>query len=328
MALPVLRVGLIGNGTVGSAFATALDANQERLAQRLGARLRLTQVAVRHPDRHRGTLAGVRIHDDAESLANDASVDLVVEASGSPDAATWLRRAIARGAAAVSANKQAIAADRVLLQALADRHPLLHCEAAVAAALPIVRALRDSLDGEEIHNVRGVLNGTTTYILTQIERGARFRDALLLAQEHGYAEADAEADLSGRDAAAKLAILATLAWRRPITVHDVDTKGINGNIVDVVRVAREHGSRVRLVAEAWADDTLHLRVEPKILHPHDVLARAENVVNVVEVHSALAGPLVWYGAGAGGARTASALLGDLLVASRALVGATAGSIAA
>lgn len=328
MALPVLRVGLIGNGTVGSAFATALEASQERLTQRLGARLRLTQVAVQHPERHRGTLAGIRLHDDAESLAADSSIDVVVEASGAPEASQWLRRAIGRGAAAVSANKQAIAADRALLQALADRHPLLHCEAAVAAALPIVRALRDSLDGEEIHNVRGVLNGTTTYILSQIEHGARFRDALALAQEHGYAEADAEADLSGRDAAAKLAILATLAWRRPVTVHDVHTKGINGNIVDVVRVAREHGSRVRLVAEAWEDVTLHLRVEPRILHPRDVLARAENVVNVVEVQSALAGPLVWYGAGAGGARTASALLGDLLAASRAVIGATAGRVAA
>ncbi|MCC6930921.1 MAG: homoserine dehydrogenase [Gemmatimonadaceae bacterium] len=328
MTLPVLRVGLIGNGTVGSAFASALDANQERLTQRLGARLRLTQVAVQHPDRHRSTLTGVRVHDDAEGLALDQGVDVVVEASGAPNASQWLHRAIARGAAAVSANKQAIAADRTLLALLADRHPLLHCEAAVAAALPIVRALRDSLDGEEIHNIRGVLNGTTTFMLSQIERGARFSDALTLAQELGYAEANAEADLSGRDAAAKLAILATLAWRRPVTVHDVTTKGINENIVDVVRVAREHGSRVRLVAEAWEDAALQLRVEPRILHPRDVLARSEDVVNVVEVQSALAGPLVWYGAGAGGARTASALLGDLLVASRALVGATAGRIAA
>lgn len=328
MAPPVLRVGLIGNGTVGAAFASALDANHERLSQRLGVRVRLVQVAVRTPDRHRDALPAVRVHDDAESLANDGAIDVVVEASGDPAASQWLRRVIARGAAAVSANKLAIASDRVLLDALARRHPLLHCEGAVAAALPIVRALRDSLDGEEIHDLRGVLNGTTTFILTQLERGARFDDAVAAAQEAGYAESDPSTDLSGRDAAAKLAILATLAWRRPVTLDEVATRGIDGNIVDVVRVARDHGSRVRLVAEAWEEDGLQLRVAPKLLDAADPLARAEDVINVVAVQSALAGPLTWYGAGAGGMRTASALLGDVLAASRALVGIHTGRIAA
>ncbi|MFP5355354.1 MAG: homoserine dehydrogenase [Gemmatimonadota bacterium] len=328
MAPPVLRVGLIGNGTVGAAFASALDANHERLSQRLGVRVRLVQVAVRAPDRHRDALPGVRVHDDAESLANDAGIDIVVEASGDPAASQWLRRAIARGAAAVSANKLSIACDRALLDALARRHPLLHCEGAVAAALPIVRALRDSLDGEEILDLRGVLNGTTTFVLTQLERGASFDDAVAAAQEAGYAECDPSTDLSGRDAAAKLAILATLAWRRPVTLDAVPTRGIDGNIVDVVHVARDHGSRVRLVAEAWEENGLQLRVEPKILGHADPLARAEDVINVVAVQSALAGPLTWYGAGAGGTRTASALLGDVLAASRALIGTHTGRVAA
>lgn len=329
MSLPVLRVGLIGNGTVGSAFAAALANNEERLTQRLGARLRLVQVAVRDVGRHRPEHPALHLHDDPEALAADGSIDVVVEASGSRDAAHWLRIAIARGAAAVSANKFAIATDRSLLQVIAERHPLFHCEAAVAGALPIVRALRDSLDGEEILDLRGVLNGTTTFVLSQIELGDCFRDALHAARASGYAEDDASADLSGQDAAAKLAILATLAWRRPVTLDDVPTRGISGNIVDVVRVAREYGSRVRLVAEAWEDEGLHLRVEPKILEAGDVLARAEGVVNVVEVRSALAGPLVWYGAGAGGDRTASALVGDVLAAARALTtGRSAGRIAA
>lgn len=328
MAAPVLRVGLIGNGTVGAAFASALDANHERLSQRLGARVRLAQVAVRNPDRHREALPGIRVHDDAGSLANDSSLDVVVEASGDVAASQWLRRVIARGAAAVSANKLAIAGDRALLDALARRHPLLHCEGAVAAALPIVRALRDSLDGEEIHEVRAVLNGTTTFILTQLERGAHFDDVLVAAQDAGYAEADPTNDLSGRDAAAKLAILATLAWRRPITLDDVPTRGIDANIADVVRIAREHGRRVRLVAEAWDDDGLQLRVEPRALDASDPLARAEDVVTVVAVQSALAGPLTWYGAGAGGRHTASALLGDVLAAARALVGSHTGKVAA
>jgi len=331
MAPPVLRVGLIGNGTVGAAFADALDARYERLSQRLGIRLRLVQAAVLHPDRHRPNLPGVRVHDDALALANDPGIDVVVEASGDVAASAWLRRAISRGAAAVSANKLAIASDPFLLEALASRHPLFHCEAAVAAALPIVRALRDSLAGEDVLDLRGVLNGTTTYILSRLETGTNFADALSQAQHEGYAEADASADLSGRDAAAKLAILATLAWRRVATIDQVATRGIDENIAEVVRAARHHGSRVRLVAEAWEGDddgVLHLRVEPKILPASDVLSRAEDVVNVVQVQCALAGPLVWYGAGAGGQRTASALLGDVVVASRALTGDRTGRIAA
>ncbi|MBK6486519.1 MAG: homoserine dehydrogenase [Gemmatimonadetes bacterium] len=328
MAPPVLRVGLIGNGTVGAAFASALSANHERVTQRIGRPLRLTQVVVRDPDRHRRALPSIRVHDDPEGLANDPSIDVIVEASGAPDAARWLRRAMERGAAAVSANKLAIATDPLLLAAIARRHPLFHCEAAVAAALPIVRALRDSLDGEEILALRGVLNGTTTFMLTEIEAGAGFDQALNAARRHGYAEADASADLTGRDAAAKLAILATLAWRAPVTLSDVPTRGIDPDVIHLVQTARALGQRVRLVAEATRSTGLQLRVEPQVLASNDALARAEGVVNVVEVQSALAGSLTWYGAGAGGTRTASALLGDLLAAARALAGSRADRIAA
>jgi len=321
MAPPVLRIGLIGNGTVGAAFAAALSGNADRIARRLPVRLRLTQVAVLHPDRHGTTPGGARLHDDAAALAADPAVDIVVEASGDPGAGRWLRAALARGAAAVSANKLAIASDRWLLEALARREPLLQCEAAVAAAVPIVRALRDSLDCEEILDIRGVLNGTTTFILSQIENGARFDEALDRAREFGYAEADAAADLSGQDAAAKLAILATLAWRNPVTLDAVSTRGIDDNIADVVRIAATHGERVRLVAEAWQDGALHLAVSPKILGAGDRLAQSEGVTNVVEVRSSLAGPLTWFGPGAGGRHTASALLGDLVVAARALTSA-------
>lgn len=328
MSLPVLRIGLIGHGTVGAAFARALEANSERLARRLSGRLRLVQLAVRHPDRHCTLPSGVRVHHDPAALAADPSIDIVVEASGDANAGAWLRRALGRGAAVVSANKLAIASDALLLESLAARDPLLQCEAAVAAAVPIVRALRDSLDGEEIHDLRGVLNGTTTYVLSQIERGQRFADALEDARTQGYAEADASADLSGRDAAAKLAILATLAWRRPIPLTAIATRGIDGNIVDVVRVARRNGARVRLVAEAWHEGRLHLRVEPRILDVGDRLAQAEGVTNVVEVHSTLAGRLTWFGSGAGGAHTASALLGDVLAAARSLAAVQAGRVAA
>ncbi|MEO7966542.1 MAG: homoserine dehydrogenase, partial [Gemmatimonadaceae bacterium] len=324
MAPPVLRIGLIGNGTVGAAFSSALAANSERIARRLPARVRLTQVAVRSPDLHGRTIGGARVHDDAAALAADPAIDIVVEASGAAHAGEWLRRALARGAAAVSANKLAIASDDALLSALARREPRLQCEAAVAAAVPVVRALRDSLDCEEIYGIRGVLNGTTTFVLSKLEQGYDFETALACARELGYAEADASADLSGRDAAAKLAILATLAWRRPVSIAQITTRGIDANIAELVRVVQANGARVRLVAEATKDQTndaaLRLTVEPRVLGGDDRLAQADGVTNIVEVQSALAGSLTWFGPGAGGRHTASALLGDLLVAARALTG--------
>jgi homoserine dehydrogenase len=327
MAPPQLRVGLIGHGTVGAAYATALVTQAERLSTRLPARLRLAQLVVRHPDRHRPAAPGVRLHDDPLALALDPGIDLVVEASGDGAAAAWLRVAIARGAATVTANKLAVATDHELLDALAARHPLLHCEAAVAAAVPIVRALRDSLDGEEIHHIRGVLNGTTTFILGELERGLELAEAVARARDLGITERDGS-DLTGRDAAAKLAILATIAWRTPVTVDRVATRGLDTGITDVVRAARGHQSRVRLVAEAWQDGGLCLQVEPRLLAATDPLAAAEGVTNVVEVGAELAGVLYWHGQGAGGTRTASALLGDTLAAARALVEPGAGRHAA
>lgn len=318
MATPVLRIGLIGNGTVGSAFAGALAASAERIARRLPARLRLTQVAVRSPERHDRTVCGARVHNDAAALAADPTIDIVVEASGAPNASDWLRRALDRGAAVVSANKIAIASDDVLLNALARRESRLQCEAAVAAAVPVVRALRDSLDCEEIQGIRGVLNGTTTFILSQLEAGESFESALARARALGYAEVDASADLSGRDAAAKLAILATIAWRRPVGINAVHARGIDGSIAHRVHEHLVKGERVRLVAEASCANRLQLTVEPRALAANDRLAQADGVVNVVEVQSALAGTLTWFGPGAGGRHTASALLGDLVVAARAL----------
>jgi homoserine dehydrogenase len=325
MTPPVLRIGLIGNGTVGAAFADALAASSDTIARRIPARLRLTQVAVRTPERHANTLGCARVHDDAAALAADPTIDIVVEASGAPNASTWIRRALDRGAAVVSANKLALASDDALLSALARREPRLQCEAAVAAAVPVVRALRDSLDCEEIHSIRGVLNGTTTFVLSRLEQGHTFDAALTRARELGYAEVDASADLSGRDAAAKLAILATLAWRRPIGINAVSTRGIDATVAELVRSSAGNGQRVRLVAEASHDDGLQLTVAPRVLDRADQLAHADGVTNVVEVQSALAGALTWFGPGAGGRHTASALLGDLVVAARALTGTQAGT---
>lgn len=317
---PCLRIGLIGFGAVGRAFARALDANAARLTTRIGSDVRIARIAVRNPDRIRELAPLARIGDDAAAVAEDRGIDLLVEASGDPAADEWMGAALARQAAVITANKLALASSHALMRAIACRDPLLHCEGAVAAAVPVVRALRDSLDGEEIHEIRGVLNGTTTFVLSAIERGHSFEDALAQAVARGFAESTGAGDLDGQDAAAKLAILATLAWRTPILIDRVRRRGFDAGVEDLVREAATRGRRIRLVAEASRDPLLgpNLVVEPRLLDTGDPLATVDDVTNAVEIRAELAGRLTWFGPGAGGDRTASALLGDLIAAAQAL----------
>jgi homoserine dehydrogenase len=317
MAPVELRLGLIGCGTVGSAFAASFAERRSSLESLTGVRLRLARVAVLRPHLRDPRLAAAPLTDDAASLAADPAIDIVVEASGAPNASDWIRTALARGAAVVTANKQALARDPGLLSALGARNARLHCEGAVAAAVPIVRALRESLAGEEIHALRGVLNGTSTYVLGRLEQQRPFADAVTDAQREGFAERDPTDDLSGADAAAKLAILCSIAWREPVTVDRVRVRGIDPSVVDTIDAAREYGGRVRLVATARRNGHVHATVEPLVLDGDDPLAAGSGVHNVVEVRTALAGTLTWHGAGAGGRSTASALLADTLAAARA-----------
>lgn len=310
MAPPVIRLGLIGCGTVGSAFAEQLIAREPVLARRLGARLHLARIAVRDTRRPRPVPRGV-ITDDAADIARDPDIDVVIEASGAAQASEWLRTALGRGAAVVTASKQAVARTPALLERLVRRDQRLWCEGAVAAGVPVVRALRESLAGEEVHSIRGVLNGTSTFLLTRLEAGATLDAALADARTLGYAESDPTADLDGSDAAAKIAILCTVAWRKPVLAHQVTVTGIEG----ILPNAREGGWR--LVATAKRDgDSIRATVAPERLTIDDPLSSAHGVVNVVEVKASLAGALTWSGAGAGGAATASALVGDTLSAAR------------
>lgn len=316
-----LRIGLIGCGTVGSAFANSFAERRASLEQITGKRLRIARVAVLRPHLRDPESGPAPFTDDAASLAGDPSIDILVETSGAPNAADWIRRALGRGAAVVTANKQALARDTTLLAHLAARDPRLYCEGAVAAAVPIVRALRESLAGEEIHALRGVLNGTTTYVLGRLEQARPFADAVSDAQREGFAERDPSDDLSGADAAAKLAILCSIAWREPVTLDRVRVRGIDAAVVETIDAAREYGGRVRLVASAQRNGKLHASVEPLVLDSADPLATGTGAHNVVEVRTALAGTLTWHGAGAGGRSTASALLADTIAAARALTGA-------
>jgi homoserine dehydrogenase len=320
MAPPIVRVGLIGHGTVGSAFAEQFLARRESFSRRLGGSLQLTQIAVRDPVRCERHERGVSVHADPAALAADGTIDIVVEASGAPSAAAWIRLALERGARVVTAHKQALAHDAVLLAALARGERRLHCEAAVAAAVPVVRALRESLAGEEILALRGILNGTTTFVLSQVESGLPFDRALAEARAAGFAESDPTSDLSGADAAAKLAVLCTIAWRSPFAASNVAVRGIDRDTVSELVRQAPSGSRLRLTATAHREDgRIVARVAPSLLDRQDALATATGVLNVVEVRASLAGTLTWTGAGAGGLATASALLADTLTASQAIV---------
>ena len=317
MSPPELRIGVIGFGTVGRSFIDAFA--QRRLALEHAARRRLTlaEVAVREPRAGDCTIAGARVHNDAASLARNPNIDIVVEVSGATEAGDWIVTALDRGAAVVTANKRALATHGTLLASLAQRRSGLYCEASVAAAVPIVRALRDSLEGEDIRAIRGVLNGTTTHILSAIEAGHSFVGALADARRQGICEGDAKLDLSGSDAAHKLAILCTLAWSAPFECDRVSVDGIGIAIEETVRHSAARGTRVRLVASATRrDGVVTARVHPATLHADDPLAAATGVANVVEVETALAGTLRWTGPGAGGPATASALLADTLAAAR------------
>jgi homoserine dehydrogenase len=319
-----LRVGLIGFGTVGSAFARVLAERSADLARRYGLRLALDQVAVARPDVARSGAGAARVHGDPSRLAADPDLDIVVEATGALAAAAWLRSAHGRGATVVTANKQALVSDPLLLEALARHDPRLLCEAAAGGAVPVVRALRESLAADRVRELRGVLNGTTTFVLSRLAEGGSLAAAVAEAQRKGYAEADPSYDLEGRDAAAKLAILSTLAWGEPIGLDRIAIRGLEEDVEHTVRAARQGGRRVRLVARAReipapaAGSTTGATVAAETLEATDPLAATDGVENVVEVEAALAGRLLWRGAGAGGRATASALLADTLAAARAI----------
>ncbi|WP_299033570.1 homoserine dehydrogenase [uncultured Pseudokineococcus sp.] len=325
----VLRVALLGCGVVGSEVARELLEQSEELAARCGARLELVGVAVRRPGRQRA--AGVDpalFTTDAESLVERA--DLVVEVIGGIEPArSLILRAMASGASVVTANKALLAEDGPRLYEAADAAGVdLYFEAAVAGAIPIVRPLRDSLVGDRVDRVLGVVNGTTNYVLDQMDTtGAGLDEAVQEAQALGYAEADPTADVEGFDAAAKAAIIASLAFHTRVRAADVHREGITGVTAGDVAAAREAGAVVKLLAicertsgpDGDVDGPgagVSVRVHPAMVPREHPLAGVRGAYNAVFVEARGAGSLMFYGQGAGGAPTASAVLGDLVAVAR------------
>ena len=316
-----LRVALLGCGTVGSEVARRLSTHADDLAARVGRPLELAGIAVRRAALDRGDLPvdPALFTTDALALATRDDMDVVVEVIGGIEPArTLILAALEAGSSVVTANKALLAEDGATLFAAADKYGGdLYYEAAVAGAIPI---LRESLAGDRVRRVLGIVNGTTNYILTRMtESGASFSDALEEAQALGYAEADPTADVEGFDAAAKAAILAALAFHTRVTASDVHREGITEVTSADVASARAMGCVVKLlaIAEVSADgSSVGVRAHPAMIPTTHPLASVREAFNAVFVESEAAGELMFYGRGAGGAPTASAVLGDIVAVAR------------
>jgi len=320
-----LRVALLGGGTVGANVARRLIDHADELAARVGAHIELIGVAVRDLKATRSpTIPPNLLTTDAESLILGA--DIVIEVMGGIEPArTYITQALQSGADVVTANKALLANHGTELFALAEQvGAQLYYEAAVAGAIPIIRPLRDSLAGDNVTRIMGIVNGTTNYILDRMDtEGSTFDEALAVATELGYAEADPTADVDGFDAAQKAAILASLAFHTTIDLSSVYREGIRGVSGEVIALASKAGYAVKLLAIAERLDNstdgaegVSVRVYPALIPRSHPLASVRGANNAVFVEAEGAGSLMFYGAGAGGPETASAVLGDLVSAAR------------
>jgi homoserine dehydrogenase len=327
-----LRVALLGCGVVGSAVARLLVEQYDDLAARVGVPLELAGIAVRRPNRHPDVPADLLTTDAAELVTRE-DVDLVVEVIGGIEPVrSLLLSALNAGKSVVSANKALLAEDGATLHAAATANGVdLYYEAAVAGAIPLLRPLRESLAGDRITRVMGIVNGTTNFILSRMDStGAGFAEALAEATALGYAEADPTADVDGFDAAAKAAILAGLAFHTRVTASDVFREGISSVTAADVASARAIGCTVKLLAICERTGTedepkVAVRVHPVMIPKTHPLAGVGDAYNAVFVEAAAAGSLMFYGRGAGGEPTASAVLGDLVAVARNRVSGSRGA---
>jgi homoserine dehydrogenase len=314
-----LSVALLGGGTVGASVARLLHESARDLEERVGAPMVLTAVAVRDAARPRPGVPSHLLTDDTEAVATSGA-DIVVELMGGIEPArSLILAAMAAGSSVVTANKALLAADGATLYEAAERNGVdLYFEGAVAGAIPLLRPLRESLAGDKVTRVLGIVNGTTNYMLTRMdEDGVEYAEVFEEAAALGYLEADPSLDVDGHDAAAKAAILAELAFHTRVTLDDVYCEGITHVTADDVRAAQQMGFVIKLlaVAESTTEGVI-VRVHPAMLPRSHPLASVRGAFNAVFIEAESAGEMMFYGRGAGGAPTASAVLGDVVTAAR------------
>ena len=328
-----IRLGVLGCGNVGAALVDLVGAQAAAIEARTGVRLEVARVAVRNLSAPREVqLPEGVLTRDAFDVVNDPSIDVVVEVIGGIEPARELiTTALRNGKPVITANKELLANVGTELYAVADEAGVdLLFEAAVAGGIPVIRALRESLRGEPITRVMGIINGTTNFILTKMtEEGTEYTAALAEAQALGFAERDPTADVEGFDAGAKAAIIATIAFGSKVVAGDVYHEGISRVSAHDIAMATRLGYVVKLLGIAEADPVTHeiaVRVHPTMVPHHHPLASVRESYNAVFVEGSAVGSLMFYGRGAGGSPTASAVLGDVIDAAVNLANGTHGAI--
>jgi homoserine dehydrogenase len=328
-----IRLGVLGCGNVGAALVDLVGAQAAAIEARTGVRLEVARVAVRNLSAPREVqLPEGVLTRDAFDVVNDPSIDVVVEVIGGIEPARELiTTALRNGKPVITANKELLANVGTELYAVADEAGVdLLFEAAVAGGIPVIRALRESLRGEPITRVMGIINGTTNFILTKMtEEGTDYTAALAEAQALGFAERDPTADVEGFDAGAKAAIIATIAFGSKVVAGDVYHEGISRVSAHDIAMATRLGYVVKLLGIAEADPVTHeiaVRVHPTMVPHHHPLASVRESYNAVFVEGSAVGSLMFYGRGAGGSPTASAVLGDVIDAAVNLANGTHGAI--
>jgi homoserine dehydrogenase len=312
-----LRIGIAGLGTVGANVARLITDRADDLTRQCGRPIRVAAVSARDRKRDRGIdLSKSRWFDDPVELARHAEIDVLVELIGGATgpALQAVGAALDRGLHVVTANKALLAAHGVDLAARAEaKGVLLNFEAAVAGGIPVIKTMRESLSGNVVSRVYGILNGTCNYILTRMEReGAAFADVLADAQRLGYAEADPSFDINGNDTAHKLSLLTSLAFGTQVAADDIYLEGISNISQADIRAARELGYRIKLLGVAQrTDEGIEQRVHPTMVPVESVIAQVDGVTNAVAITTDLLGELLLSGPGAGGRATASAVIGDI-----------------
>jgi homoserine dehydrogenase len=315
-----VRIGMLGCGVVGSSVARLLLADTAELSTRAGVKIELARIAVRTIKPYEGINPAL-FTTDPFSIVNDPEIDLIIEVIGGIEPARELiMTAIENRKSVVTANKALLASHGAeMFTAAYAKGEDIYYEASVAGAIPIIRPMRDSLAGDFVTRLMGIVNGTTNYILTKMHEDNReFADVLKEAQALGYAEADPTADVEGFDAAAKAAILSGLAFHTRVTVDDVYREGISKITLEDVNIAKsmDHVIKLLAIAELTPADEISVRVHPVMLHKSHPLASVRDAYNAVFVEAESAGSLMFYGRGAGGAPTASAILGDVVAVAR------------
>lgn len=331
MSNQIIKVGLMGCGTVGGGVWKVLDTNQTDIEKKCGARIEIKKVLER--DFEKAQAAGVPaniITENVEDITNDPEIQIVVEVMGGIEVAgKFIRLAIKAGKSVVTANKDLLAIEGRELYELADANGVdLLFEASVGGGIPIIRPLKEDLAANRIEAIYGIVNGTTNYMLTKMsEEGSNYNDVLKEAQEKGYAEADPTSDVGGLDAARKLAILASIAFNTRVSFDDVYVEGITKITARDIEYARELGYALKLLAIGKGHGgEIEVRVHPTLIPENHPLASVNNVFNAIFVRGDAVGDVMFYGRGAGELPTASAVAGDIISAGRNILKGVRGRI--